>query len=79
MALSDHTIQSLGMAMMNVDAAKTVESAISNLDAYVVSLNSGVGPPTPDQSSNTSVIATTEFVNRIVYSTGDYYSTGGGF
>lgn len=78
MALSAHTIQSLGSAMQNVDAARSLESSISTLDTQVASLNAGIGPPTPAQSSNNGTIATTLFVNKIVYSSGDYYATAGG-
>ncbi len=79
MALSAHTIKTLGSALQDVDAAKSLETAISTLDTYVASLNAGSGPPTPAQSSNDTTISTTNFVNKITYSTGIYYATAGGF
>lgn len=79
MALSAHTVQSLASALMNVDAAKSLESSISTLDTQVASLNAGSGPPTPAQSSNNTSIATTNFVNNVIYSTGEYYASAGGF
>lgn len=100
MALSAHTIKSFGQALLDVDAAKELETSISTLDTssstYATSFSTHAGsistqagsisaqatsinsPPTQAQSSNTTVIATTQFVNKIVYSTGEYYASAGG-
>lgn len=78
MALSPHTIQSLASALQNVDAAYSLEASIRNLDTNTNSLLAGIGPPTPPQAANNGTIATANFVNLVVYSTGSYYSTAGG-
>lgn len=78
MALSAHTIQSLAPSLMNVDAARSLEASIRTLDTNTASLLAGIGPPTPPQASNNGTIATANFVNLVVYSTGAYYSTAGG-
>lgn len=56
--------------------ASSISTQAGSISAQATSINS---PPTQSQSSNTTKIATTQFVNLVVYSSGDYYGTAGGF